>query len=214
MPRRFIRKYLPSPSSMRANPTLRPLGRRLQNPEIWHLHRRSVAGAVFTGLFCAFLPIPGQMLIAGGIAIVTRCNLPLSVALVWITNPITIPPIFFFTYKLGAWLLDWEIIVHEFVPTFAWLAQQVGQIWQPLLLGSLLCGWVAGVSGFVLTRLAWRMHVVRRWRTRRDHRAARTPSTAVTAPISPREVRPPDAMLPLDAPATVPKQSTVPGTSR
>jgi uncharacterized protein (DUF2062 family) len=214
MPRRFIRKYLPSASSIRANPTLRPLGRRLQDPEIWHLHRRSVAGAVFTGLFCAFLPIPGQMLIAGAIAVVARCNLPLSVALVWITNPITIAPIFFFTYKLGAWLLDWEIIVHEFVPTFAWLAQQVGQIWQPLLLGSLLCGWVAGVSGFVLTRVAWRMHVVRRWRARRERRSERMLSTAAAAPVSPREVRQPDAVRPLDAPAEVPKRGTVPGTSR
>jgi uncharacterized protein (DUF2062 family) len=169
---------------------------------------------VFTGLFCAFLPVPGQMLIAGGIAIAARCNLPLSVALVWITNPITIPPIFFFTYKLGAWLLDWEIIVHEFVPTFAWLAQQVSQIWQPLLLGSLLCGWVAGVSGFVLTRVAWRMHVVRRWRARRGRRSERTLSMAAAAPVSPREVRQPDAVRPLDAPAEVPKRGTVPGTSR
>jgi uncharacterized protein (DUF2062 family) len=213
MPRSFIRKYLPSPSDLRANPTLRPLGRRLQNPEIWHLHRRSVAGAMFTGLFCAFLPVPGQMLIAGGIAVVARCNLPLSVALVWITNPITIPPIFFFTYKLGAWLLDWEIIVHEFVPTFAWLAQQVGQIWQPLLLGSLLCGWVAGVTGFVLTRVVWRLHVIGRWRARRGRRAARTRSMAAKSSISPREARQPDAVRPLDAQAAAPKQGTTPGTS-
>jgi uncharacterized protein (DUF2062 family) len=173
MPRDFIRKYLPTASALRENVVLRPLGKRLQDPLLWHLHRRSVAGAVFTGLFCAFLPIPGQMLIAGGIAIVGRCNLPLSVVLVWITNPITIPPMFYFAYKLGAWLLDWEVTMGAFEPSLSWIVAQLSQIWQPLLLGSLVCGWVVGATGFFAAHAAWRLHVVRRWRARRLHRAAR-----------------------------------------
>lgn len=171
MPRRFIRKYLPSASVLSQSRALRPLGKRLQNPEIWHLHRRSVAGAVFIGLFCAFLPVPGQMLIAGAIAVAARCNLPISVALVWITNPVTFAPMFFFAYKLGAWLLDWRVV--EKVPSdVPWVIYELGNIWQPLLLGSLVCGWVTGVTGFVLARVAWRLHVIRRWRERAARRAS------------------------------------------
>jgi uncharacterized protein (DUF2062 family) len=172
MPRRFIRKYLPSPSALRESAALRPLGERLHDPLLWHLHRRSVAGAVFIGLFCAFLPLPLQMLIAGAVAVIARCNLPLSVALVWITNPVTFGPMFFFAYKLGAWLLNSEPVVHKFEVSASWLLEQLSLIWQPLLLGSLVCGWVAGVTGFVAVHVAWRLHVVRRWRERRLRRAA------------------------------------------
>ncbi|WP_159217560.1 DUF2062 domain-containing protein, partial [Klebsiella pneumoniae] len=77
----------------------------LYNPNLWCLNRRSAAGAFAVGLFMAFVPLPSQMIMAAGLAIVLGVNLPLSIALVWITNPITMPVIFYFTYKLGAWLM-------------------------------------------------------------------------------------------------------------
>jgi uncharacterized protein (DUF2062 family) len=173
MPRRFLNRYVPNPATVREYPALKPLGKLLHNPEIWHLHRRSVGGAFFIGLFCAFLPIPFQMLVAAILAIGFRCNLPVAVVLVWVTNPITFGPIFYFAYKLGAWLLDMELTVTAIEPSFDWLAVQFNQIWQPLLLGSLLCGWVVGVTGFVVIRVVWRLHVLRRWRSRRERRARR-----------------------------------------
>lgn len=57
------------------------------------------------GVFTSFLPLPGQMVIAALLALWLRCNLPLSIILVWISNPITMPAIFYSTYKLGAWIL-------------------------------------------------------------------------------------------------------------
>jgi len=61
MPRSSFRRYLPDPQKLREHRALKPLGKWLQNPEIWHFHRRSVAGAAFIGLFVAFLPIPMHM---------------------------------------------------------------------------------------------------------------------------------------------------------
>lgn len=167
MPRTRLKRYLPSPHQVRENPALRPVAHLLRGSEIWHLNRRSAAGAVFIGLFCAFLPIPLQMVIAAVLAIITRCNLPISVVLVWISNPITIPPIFYFTYRLGAWLLDMQIAVDSIEMSFTWVWQNLGTIGFPLLIGSLICGWVAGVTGFVLTRVLWRLHVLQRWQARR-----------------------------------------------
>jgi uncharacterized protein (DUF2062 family) len=173
MPRDFLRRYLPNAAEVSGNPALRPVSRWLKNPEIWHMHRRSVAGAAFIGLFCAFLPVPFQMLIAAALAIVSRCNLPLSVALVWISNPITIPPMFYFTYRLGAWLLDIEVQVDGIELSWTWLSDNLANIGYPLIFGSLLCGWVAGVTGFVLVRVAWRFHVISRWRARQARRQAK-----------------------------------------
>ena len=170
MPRSSLRRYLPDPQKLREHRALKPLGKWLQNPEIWHFHRRSVAGAAFIGLFVSFLPIPAHMLIAGAIAIATRCNLPLAVGLVWVNNPLTMGPVFFFTYKLGAWLLNTKLTVDEVHINLEWLGQRLEQIWRPLLLGSLVCGWVVGVTAFVVVRVVWRIRVIRRWRQRRKSR--------------------------------------------
>ena len=173
MPRKSLKRYLPTPTDIRANPTLKPVAHLLARSEIWHLNRRSAAGAVFIGLFCAFLPIPMQMVVAAALAIATRCNLPISIALVWITNPITIPPIFYFTYRLGAWLLNMHIAQPDIELSFSWIWQNLGTIGYPLLFGSLVCGWVAGVTGFVLTRVVWRVHAIQRWKARRIRIKAR-----------------------------------------
>ena len=173
MPKPRLLRYLPTPSELRENPALQPLAHLLQRGEIWHLNRRSAAGGVFIGLFCAFIPVPMQMVVAAALAIVSRCNLPISVALVWITNPVTIAPIFYFTYRLGAWLLDMRITVDNIEYSFGWLWDNLGTIGYPLIFGSLVCGWVAGVTGFVLTRVVWRLQVVSRWRARRARRRAR-----------------------------------------
>ena len=54
------------------------------------------------------------MLLAALIAIWLKVNLPLSVALVWVSNPITMGPMFYFAYKLGALLMGEEPTVDEF----------------------------------------------------------------------------------------------------
>jgi uncharacterized protein (DUF2062 family) len=158
---------------MREHPALKPLGKWLQNPEIWHFHRRSAAGAAFIGLFVTFLPVPMHMLIAAAIAVVARCNLPLAVALVWINNPLTMGPVYFFAYKLGSWLLGTELTVSEVHIDLDWLGERFDEIWWPLLLGGLVCGWVAGLTAYAVVRVGWRIRVVRHWRERRRERAAR-----------------------------------------
>ncbi|MCZ6710419.1 MAG: DUF2062 domain-containing protein [Gammaproteobacteria bacterium] len=184
MPKKFLRRYLPNPNTMREHPALRPVSKWLNNPEIWHMHRRAVAGAAFIGLFCAFLPVPFQMLIAAFLAVASRCNLPMSVALVWITNPITMAPMFYFAYRLGAWLLNMQLEVETIDLSWSWLSSNLGTIGYPLVFGSLVCGWVSGVTGMVVVRIVWRMHVIRRWRAR--HRARLRPQHAATGATPPK----------------------------
>ncbi|MEM7080029.1 MAG: DUF2062 domain-containing protein [Pseudomonadota bacterium] len=170
MPKNRLLRYLPTRSEIRESKALRPVAHLLKDNDLWHFNRRSVSGSVFIGLFVAFLPVPMQMVIAALIAIGMRTNLPIAVAMVWITNPLTIPPMFYFSYRLGAWLLDMQTTVDAFEFSFEWLLDNLATIGYPLIFGSLVCGWVVGISGFVITRVLWRLHIIRRLKARREKR--------------------------------------------
>ena len=170
MPRRLFKRYMPDPTSIREHKSLRFLGTLLHDPNLWHLNRHSVARAMAVGLFAAFLPIPLQMLVAAALAIMVRGNIPIAVSLVWLTNPITMPVVFFFTYQTGAWLMD---IPARHLPdelTWEWISGELSTMWQPFLLGSVVTGLVLGALAYCLTMMYWRWWVARQWRRRKKNR--------------------------------------------
>ena len=166
MPRRFIKRYMPDHEKIRDHKSLRFLGTLLHDPNILHLNRRSVSGAFAVGLFCAWVPVPFQMILGAIGSIMFRVNLPISVGLVWITNPLTMPPLFYFAYKVGTWVLSVPAHKYSFKLTWDWLMSELGAIWQPFLLGCLICGIVSSILGFVVLRGYWRYHVARSWQRR------------------------------------------------
>ena len=93
MPRKFLKRYLPTAADVRANRSLNFLGARLHDPNLWHLNRRSVSIAAAVGGFCAFIPLPVQMPCAAIASLMLRCNMPLALALVWTSSDDK--PIFF-----------------------------------------------------------------------------------------------------------------------
>lgn len=167
MPRKFFKKIMPDHHRIRNHKRLQVFGTLLHDPNLWHLNRRSVAGAFAVGLFMAFVPVPFQMLLAAAVAIIVRVNLPLSVALVWITNPLTMTPVFFAAYKLGAWLMGVRVQHFEFELSFAWLASELDAVWRPFLLGCFVSGVVSAALGYTIIRLLWRWHLVRAYQRRR-----------------------------------------------
>ncbi|HKK16744.1 MAG TPA: DUF2062 domain-containing protein, partial [Gammaproteobacteria bacterium] len=70
--RSFLKKYLPEHAHFREHRYLRHFGELLHDPNIWHLTRRSSAGGVATGLFCAFIPLPIHMIVAAALSILFR----------------------------------------------------------------------------------------------------------------------------------------------
>lgn len=164
--RRFFNRVIPERRHIQGHRNLKFLGSILHDPDIFHLTRRSAAGGVAAGLFYAFIPVPGQMILAALTAIWLRVNLPLSVILVWITNPVTIPPIFFVSYKIGSRLLDRPFRKIEFDLSWHWFGETFLEIWPSLLVGCLIMATIAAATGYFLTRLIWRMNIVRRWEAR------------------------------------------------
>jgi len=169
MPKKFFRRYLPNRSAIKEQTSLRlALGDLLHDPNIWHLNRRSVSGAFAIGLFLAWIPLPIQMPVAGLLALLLRVNLPLAVVLVWISNPLTWGPMFWFAWKVGVVLLGIEHVPVEFESTLQWFTTGLARIWLPLTVGSLLLGALSSALGYLLCRLFWRYHVIRHILRRRQ----------------------------------------------
>lgn len=158
---------MPDPEVIRRHKSLRCLGTLLERAHLWRLNRHSVAQAFMIGLFAAFIPVPFQMLIAAGLAIAIQANLPIAVALVWITNPLTMPVLFFLAYKLGAWILGMPPQALDVHISMTWLLHGLAATWKPFLLGCLVSGLSLGAMGYVGMHLVWRGYVVYRHRRRR-----------------------------------------------
>lgn len=170
MPRKFLKRCMPDHKKLRAHPSMQRFGRGLMEPSLWHLNRRSVSLALALGLFIGFMPILGQTIVAAALAIYFRVNLPVAVLGSWISNPFTFALIYFYAYKVGAWILQVPVGAYSFEMTWEWFQTDLLQIWQPFLLGCLVCGIIAAALGVLFVRLLWRLMVIRSWLARRRNR--------------------------------------------
>jgi uncharacterized protein (DUF2062 family) len=169
MPKKLFKRFTPNAAVVKQQPALRFLRPLLDDPNLFHFNRHSISLAMLVGVFLAFIPVPFQMVFATILALWIRCNLPLSIGLVWISNPLTIAPIFFATYQLGLWILDIPIVhIDNHDITFALLQNEIGKVWKPLFVGSLVAATVLSTVSYLMTRLLWRLLIVRQWRRRKD----------------------------------------------
>lgn len=169
MPKKIIKKYFPDPEKIKSIKSLQFLGARLHDPNLWHLNRQSVSLAFAVGLFFAWVPTPTQMAMAAAMAFYIRANLPVSVAMVWVTNPITMPPLFYFAYRVGIWLLDKPHFDGDF--SLDTVFSSMADIGGPFLFGCLVLGIACSSLGYFGMRLFWRCHVIYHWNQREKARA-------------------------------------------
>lgn len=169
MPKEFIKRFMPDPQMIKNHKSLRIFGELLHSPNLWHLNRRSVAGAFAVGLFFAWWPVPFQMILAAAAAILFHTNLPLSVAIVWITNPVTMPVMFYFAYVVGTWIIGVPATDFEFELTMEWLSHGLLAIWQPFLTGCLVLATISGAIGYASIQIFWRVSISRKRARRNRH---------------------------------------------
>jgi uncharacterized protein (DUF2062 family) len=175
MAKKILKKFLPHPDVITKNRWIKLLGPRLQDPYLWHINRRSCSLAAALGMFCAFIPVPFQMVIAAAAAIWIRANVLLAVPVVWISNPVTMGPMYYVCYLVGAEMLGLEPGGFDFELSFEWLLNGLIAIWQPFLLGCFVVGTVSALASFLLVRILWHLHILRhiKIRARRLHNRRR-----------------------------------------
>lgn len=161
MAKKTIQRFLPDPNKIRHHKSLKIFGKLLQDANLWHLNRRSARGAFAVGLFFAFIPVPFQMVLAAATAILFRVNLPISATLVWLTNPLTMPPIFYGSYLVGTLVLNQPEQHFAFELNWAWFEQSIETIGPAFLVGSLVCASIASIIGYFGIDILWRRSVVK-----------------------------------------------------
>jgi len=170
MPKRLIKKLIPKPEKIKNIKSLGFLGEMLHEPNLWHINRRTVSKAFMVGIFCCFLPIPLQTVLAALVAIWINCNLPISVTLVWISNPVTMPPMYYFNYLIGTYILRTPPRDFEVQLTVAWFSEKIMEIGLPLFVGSVVCGLFFSVIAYVIIEIWWRRRIKKKWEKRKLRR--------------------------------------------
>ncbi|MCB1644405.1 MAG: DUF2062 domain-containing protein [Pseudomonadales bacterium] len=163
-----MKKYLPTKEQIKAQKSLHFMGDMIFQNNLWHINRHSVSWAFLIGLFCCFLPMPFQMVPGVILCVWIGANIPVSILLIWISNPFTMAPMFYATYRLGAWMLGQDTQVSTIDLSWDWLSAQLSLVWKPLLLGSITTGLTLGILAFITVRLYWRWKVSKDWSVRRQ----------------------------------------------
>jgi uncharacterized protein len=186
MLRKYLRRVLPSHQTIRDNRYIARFGHRLQHHNLWHLHRRSVAGGVAAGMFAGLIPgsNPVQFTAGALLAIGFKVNLPLSVLITLYSNPFTIVPLYWVAFKLGqlvlmqnggelppfALSLEGKGWMEWFSAALNWITS----VGKPLLVGLPLLAILLAIIGYFVTDWAWRLGVVWQWRQRKNNRNKKT----------------------------------------
>ncbi len=151
---------------MRSHWALKPFGRFFGDPRLWSLQRRTVTPAFGAGLAICFLPLPIHIPLAAITAIFCRIHIPTIVLASLFVNPLTVGPLYYLAYKVGAWATGSPELHMQFELSWDWVQNGLGPMWKPFLVGCGLTGAVFGLTGYALLDLLWRFMVRKRYRER------------------------------------------------
>ncbi|MDX1589686.1 MAG: DUF2062 domain-containing protein [Oleiphilaceae bacterium] len=169
MSKRLLKRYIPTPEKVRSIRALRFLGSLLHEPNLWHINRHAISRAVLIGVFWCLIPMPFQMIAAALVAVWFNANLPLTLALVWISNPVTMAPMAYGTYVVGTWVLARPASsLQDFRLDWGWFAERLLEVGIPLYVGSLISAVVLSCTSYLLVQYLWRRKVRSDWRLRQQ----------------------------------------------
>ena len=103
-----LMRSMPRRSNVHRYPVLKWFARTARKHSyLWSFRTKQMRAASFVGLIVALMPLVGlQMFIVFFLALWFRANLPIIVALQWISNPLTMGPIYYADYKIGMAIME------------------------------------------------------------------------------------------------------------
>src|SRR5438034_2356858 len=174
----WLKRHIPTRESIHRYRLLRPFARHLSDPALWRMTRRSVPRAVALGLFVGVIIPFMHTVIAAILAIPLRANVAIAALFTLIINPLTIPPMYYAAYRIGAWELhhDASLVNPATAAQFSsdlsrllfWIHHASG----PIALGVLTIAFGTALIAYAVSSLIWRWWLASKWRQRRAARRA------------------------------------------
>lgn len=144
--------------NLNASEKLRAITQKYNIPfEYLAANRRMISKGVFIGLFIAFIPMPMQMLAVVAVIPFARFNVPIALAMCWLSNPLTMPAMYYMEYLTGSFILGIETTPVEM--TLEWFGQNIGNIFIPLYVGTAFYSIFGSSIAYYLINHLWRSSV-------------------------------------------------------
>ena len=153
----WLKQKIPTKEALEQNRLLKPFAPILKkSPDYWFFNQSSVSRGCAVAVCGAFMPIPFQMVIAVLLALPLRANLIISLGLLWINNPLTVVPIYWFCYFVGTHILQQQTQNIDMHLSWHWMTHELMTIWKPFLLGCAVCGIVLGIITYFVVYFVWK----------------------------------------------------------
>ena len=118
------------------------------------INRRAVTKGLLVGLFWGFIPMPFQMLGVLATTPFMKFNVPIALATVWLSNPITYPPLWYLEYLTGNLILGKDGI-DNIELTMQWFKEHWNDIVVPLYVGTAFYSTVVAYLIYLLANWLW-----------------------------------------------------------
>ena len=172
----WLKRHVPTRETVHQNRLLKPFAPHLTHSSLWRFNRRSVPRGVALGLFVGIMIPVMHTAIAALLSIPTRANVAVAAVCTLLINPLTIPPVYYAAYRIGAWELHQDSALvnpaaaERFSSELARILFWVHEASGPIAIGVLTLAVAAAVVGYLGSALFWRSIAQSRFRKRRAQR--------------------------------------------
>lgn len=170
-------RFLKHPRKLRQRPVMRWFARHFLDKHVWKPTQHTLSGGMAVGMFITLQLLPIQTPSAVILAAIFRVNIPIAIAMCWLSNPFTIPFLAWVEYAIGKWFLAFYTAVPA-TPFPEHLPDSMVDAWVVLkehapvmLVGGILLGAVAALFSYLATWGGWevssRMELAKKMRLRK-----------------------------------------------
>lgn len=167
-------RFLKHPRKLRDRPVMRWFARHFLDKQVWKPTQHTLSGGMAVGMFITLQLLPIQTPSAVILAAIFRVNIPIAIALCWLSNPFTIPFLAWLEYAVGKWFLALYTTVPA-TPFPKQLPDSMVDAWVVLrehapvmLMGGILVGAVGALISYVASWGVWevgsRMEIAKKLR--------------------------------------------------
>lgn len=154
-------RFFKHPRKLKSRPLMRWFARHFLDKRVWKPTQHTFSGGMAVGTFITLQLLPIQMPSATILAAIFRVNIPIAIAMCWVSNPVTMAVLVPLEYQVGKWALDLLTDVPS-TPFPSKFPEDIAAMWLALrehapvmLFGGVILGAVLVPVMYVLTYAVW-----------------------------------------------------------